>query len=182
MQSQTIARRYAKGLLEAVGEMAPGTEKAVSAELDALVETIESHDDLRLMVANPAIPSTKKTAVFHQILAITGGSIVVRNFLGVLADKQRLDQLQLIASVYSALVDARLGIVTAEITTSAPLNPGQVAQLEQSLRDATGGEVQITRHTDPSLIGGVVTRIGDVVYDGSVKGHLERIRQRLESS
>ena len=102
-------------------------------------------------------------------------------FVDVVADKERLDHLSLMSEAYGKLLDERLGIISAEVTTSTPLNPGQVAELENSLRQATGAEVRIARRTDPEILGGVVTRIGDVVYDGSLRGHLERIRQRLES-
>jgi len=182
MLSHTIARRYAKGLLDAVIEVAPGTEPAVAEELAALVAAIESHDGLRLLVINPAIAASEKQAIIGKIAEALGASASVRRFVDLLAEKKRLDHLPLIAEVYGTLVDEYLGVITADITTSIPLNPGQIAQLENSLREATGGDVRITRHTDPELLGGVVTRIGDVVYDGSVKGHLERIRERLESS
>jgi F-type H+-transporting ATPase subunit delta len=182
MLSHTIARRYAKGLLDAVIEVAPGTERAVVEELAALVAAIESHDGLRLLVINPAIAASEKQAIIGKIAETLGVSAPVRRFVDLLAEKKRLDHISLIAEVYGTLVDEYLGVITADITTSIPLNPGQVAQLESSLREATGGDVRITRHTDPELLGGVVTRIGDVVYDGSVKGHLERIRERLESS
>jgi len=160
----------------------PGNEAVVKDQLNALVQTIESHDGLRLLVVNPAIAATEKTAVLGKISEKLGADPIVLRFLDVVADKERLDHLALISSVYSDMADDYLGIITAEITTAAPLNPGQVAQLEASLRDATGGEVRISRNTDPELLGGVVTRIGDVVYDGSVRGHLDRIRERLESS
>ncbi len=182
MLSQTVARRYAKGLLEAVADTAPGSEQAVGQELSTLVETIDGHQGLKLLVVNPAIPTQQKSAILGKISETLNFSESVRRFIDLLAEKQRLDHLSLINSVYAALIDEHLGVVTAEITTATPLNPGQVAQLESSLREATGGEVRITRHTDPKLVGGVITRIGDVVYDGSVKGHLERIRERLESS
>lgn len=182
MLSQTVARRYAKGLLEAVAETAPGSEQAVGEELSALLETIDGHQGLKLVVVNPSIPTPQKRAILGKISETLGLSRTLRRFIDVLAEKQRLDHLSLIDSVYAGLIDQHLGVVTAEITTATPLNPGQVAQLKNSLREATGGDVRITRHTDPKLLGGVITRIGDVVYDGSVKGHLERIRERLESS
>lgn len=105
-----------------------------------------------------------------------------RRFVDVLAEKERLDHLSLISDVYAELVDEKSGVVNAEITTAAPLDPGQVAQLEKSLHEATGGEVRISRKTDPQLLGGVVTQIGDVVYDGSLQGQLARIRELLEST
>jgi F-type H+-transporting ATPase subunit delta len=182
MLSQTVARRYAKGLFDAVAEGAPGNEQNVGKELSALVETIEGHPGLKSLVANPAISTQQKSVILGKISQTLELSETVQRFIDVLAEKQRLDHLSLIDSVYAGLIDEHLGVVTAEITTATPLNPGQVAQLESSLREATGGEVRITRHTDPKLVGGVITRIGDVVYDGSVKGHLERIRERLESS
>ena len=182
MLSPTVARRYAKGLFDAVGDMAPGSERSVGEELSALVETIDGHSGLALLVVNPSIPAAQKTAILGRISETLGLSEPMRRFIVVLAEKQRLDHLSMIGSVYADLIDQHLGVVTAEITTATPMNPGQVAQLESSLREATGGEVRITRRTDPTLVGGVITRIGDVVYDGSVKGHLERIRERLESS
>ena len=182
MLSHTVARRYAKGLLGAVGELIPGQERAIGDQLTALVETIDDHDALKLLVVNPAIPAPKKSAILGKISEIIDIHDVTRRFIDLLAEKQRLDHLSLIAKVYGELVDEHLGVVTAQITTSVPLNPGQVAELEASLRRATGGEVRLSRHTDPELLGGVITRIGDTVYDGSVKGYLERIRERLGSS
>lgn len=182
MLSQTVARRYAKGLLDAVAEIAPGSEQTVGKELSALVDTINGHQGLKLLVVNPAIPTPQKNAILGTISETLHLSEPLRRFIDLLAEKQRLDHLSLIDSVYAGLIDEHLGVVTAEITTATPLNPGQIAQLESSLREATGGDVRITRHTDARLLGGVITRIGDVVYDGSVKGHLERIRERLESS
>jgi len=182
MLSHTVARRYAKGLLAAVGDVAPGSERAVDGEIKTLVETIESHDGLKLLVVNPAIAAQEKQAILGKISEALDLSKTVRRFIDLVAEKQRLDHLSLIAEVYGDVVDEHLGVVTAEITTSTALNPGQVAQLEASLREATGGEVRLTRRTDADMLGGMVTRIGDVVYDGSVRGHLERIRARLESS
>lgn len=181
MLSHTVAHRYAKGLLDAVASVAPGHEQAVKEQLDALVEAVEGHDALQLLVVNPAISAQQKKAILSKISETLGVSDLVVRFVDVVADKERLDHLALMAEAYGKLLDEHLGIVSAEVTTSTPLNPGQTAELENSLRRATGAEVRIARRTDPELLGGVVTRIGDVVYDGSLRGHLERIRQRLES-
>ena len=180
MLSHTVAHRYAKGLLDAVSSVAPGQEQAVKQQLEALVEAVEGHDALKLLVVNPAISAQQKKAILSKISETLGVSDLMQRFIDVVADKERLDHLPLMAEAYGKLLDEHLGIVSAEVTTSTPLNPGQVAELENSLRQATGAEVRIARHTDPELLGGVVTRIGDVVYDGSLRGHLERIRQRLE--
>ena len=182
MLSHTVARRYAKGLLEAVSAIAPGSEAKVRDQLDALVDAVDGHDALKLVVMNPSISSQQKTTILGNISEIIGFDETARRFVDVLANKERLDHLSLIVEVYGELVDAHAGIVNAEITTSTPLNPGQIAELETSLRIVTGGEVRLSRNTDPQLLGGVVTRIGDVVYDGSLRGHLERIRGRLEST
>ena len=182
MLSRTVARRYAKALLDAIIAAAPGRESAVQEQLQDLVQAIESHPALRLVVANPAIPGQQKAAILGKIgETIELDGILIR-FVDVVADKERLDHLSLIAKVYGELVDQHLGIVTAKITTARPLNPGQIAELEASLREATGATVRLERDTDAELVGGVVTRIGDVIYDGSIRGHLARIRERLESS
>lgn len=182
MVSRNVARRYAKGLLEAAAAAADGQERLFRDQLDNLVGTIRSHDGLHLLTVNPAIAAREKQVILSKIGESLGLSEVVRRFVDIVAENERLDQLPLIATVYAELVDQHLGIVNAEITTSTPLNPGQAAELEGSLRDATGAEVSISRRTDPALLGGVVTRIGDVIYDGSLRGHLARIRERLETS
>jgi len=181
MLSHTVAHRYAKGLLEAVSDVAPGQESVVQEQLSALVEAVQGHDGLRLLVVNPSIPVQQKQAILGKIAETLGVHEVVERFINVVADKERLDHLGLMAEAYGKLVEEHQGIISAEVATSTPMNPGQLAQLESSLRQATGAEVRISRRTDPELLGGVVTRIGDVVYDGSLRGHLERIRERLES-
>ena len=182
MASRTVAHRYAKGLLEAVSTEASGQEQALLDQLNATVEVVQGHDGLHALVVNPAIASTDKKVIFGKIGEILQASELLARFLDVLAEKERLDHLALIALVYAELVDDHLGIVDAEVTTPVPLNTGQAAELEKSLREATGAEVRISKKTDPELLGGVVTRIGDVVYDGSLRGHLARIRERLEHS
>ncbi len=182
MLNHTVARRYAKGLLGAIGAIAPGSESRVKDQLTGLVATIEGHDGLRLLIRNPAVDEQDKKAILGKITETLELDEPARRFIDVLADKKRLDHLPLITEVYGELVDEHSGIVTAHITTAKPLNPGQIAELEASLRKATGAEVRISRNTDARLLGGVVTRIGDVVYDGSLQGHLARIRERLEST
>ena len=183
MLSYTVARRYAKGLLEAVAVIAPGSETKTKDQLDAVVEAIEGHDGLKLLIMmNPAIGVQDKQAILGKIMDTIGLDAAARRFVDVLAEKERLDHLSLIVEVYGELVDQNSGVVNAEITTAAPLNSAQIAHLEAALREATGGEVRISQSTDPQVLGGVVTRIGDVVYDGSLQGHLARIRERLEST
>ena len=138
MLSHTVARRYAKGLLDAAAEIVPGSEQTVGNELSALVETIDGHPGLKLLVVNPSVPTEDKKAILGKISEIIGLGETLRRFIDVLAEKQRLDHLSLIDSVYAGLIDEHLGVVTAEITTATPLNPGQVAQLESSLRAISG--------------------------------------------
>ena len=151
-------------------------------QLNALVEVVQGHEALRSLVVNPSIALTEKKVILGKITEALQASGLLARFLDVLAEKERLDHLALIARVYAELVDNHLGIVNAEVTTPVRLNPGQAAELEKSLREATGAEVRISKKTDPELLGGAVTRIGDVVYDGSLRGHLARIRERLEHS
>ena len=182
MTSRTVARRYAKGLLEAAATAAPGHEQELREQLAALVEVIASHEGLQLLVMNPVIRGSQKRAILTDIGSRLGLHQVLTRFIEIVAEKERLDHLEVISTVYAELVDEHLGIVTAEVTTPTALNPGQRADLEASLRAATGGEVRLSARTDEALLGGIVTRIGDMVYDGSLRGHLARIRERLESS
>ena len=183
MLSHAIARRYAKGLLEAVAVIASGHETKIKEDLASLVQAIDGHDGLKLLLMmHPAVSVQQKQAILGKIMETMELHATARRFDDVLAEKERLDHLALISDLYGELVDEKAGVVNAEITTAAPLDSGQVAQLEKSLHEATGGEVRISRKTDPQLLGGVVTRIGDVVYDGSLQGQLARIRELLEST
>lgn len=182
MLSRTVARRYAKGLLGAVVKTR-GEEhlRPVLDEVLDLVEAVEGHGGLRLLLANPAVRADRKAAVVDDIAGRLDASDITRRFLRHVADKERLDHLEAIAEVYAELVDERLGVVDARVSSPVPLDDEAVDELRRQLSEATGKQVRLRVRTDPDLLGGLVTRIGDMVYDGSLRSHLSRLRTRMVS-
>ena len=120
MLSHAIARRYAKGLLEAVAVIASGHETNIKEDLASLVEAIDGHDGLKLLIMmNPAVSVQHKKAILGKIMETMALDATARRFVDVLAEKERLDHLALISDVYGDLVDQTSGVVNAEITTAA---------------------------------------------------------------
>jgi F-type H+-transporting ATPase subunit delta len=183
MVSRNVARRYAKGLLDAAidaGESAD--ERQVSEQLNGISRVVESHDGLQLVLINPAIGWENKASILSEIADQLRLHKLLESFLSLLAEKERLDHLHLIAEVFAAMVDEHRGVVTAEISTPLELDEPQSAAVKDRLSTALGRDVQLKTKTEPELLGGLVTRIGDVVYDGSLRSHLARIRRRLGSA
>jgi len=184
MTHSAVSRRYAKGLLAAVLEAnEPGqTPEIVAGELEALAEAVRQHSSLALVVMNPAIDSGKKGAVLEQVAGKLGLGLFTRRLVALLAEKERLAELQSIARSMRALVDDHLQIVNAEVTTPAPLDEAAVQDLRKKLETAHGKTVRLKTRVDPELLGGLVTRIGDVLYDGSLRHQLARMRGQMTHS
>lgn len=182
MISRNVARRYAKGLLEAYVEGEGGADlEATSSQLAALAAAVAGHAGLRLLVVNPAIHWEQKAAILDELAERLKLEPLLRRFMRLVAEKERLDHLQAIADGFQAMVDEQRGLITAEVTAPAALDERAVDVLEARLGEVTGRPVRLTAHSDERLLGGMVTRIGDVVYDGSLRSHLQRIRQQLKS-
>jgi len=183
MVSRNIARRYARGLLDAaVGAGESSDEQQMCEQLSSISQVVESHDGLQLVLVNPAIGWERKAGILADIADRMRLHRLLRSFLRLLAEKERLDHLHLIAEVFSDLVDEHRGVVTAEVATPLELESPQVAAVQQRLATALGRDVRLKTRTEPELLGGLVTRIGDVVYDGSLRSHLARIRRQLSSA
>ena len=177
MSTRASAARYAKALFDIAS--AESTPEQAEQELVAFADLVAAHDDLRQALASPAIPAARKRAVVAQLLDRQQPSGPVRKLLLLLAERDRLELLTDLVSVYHERVMEHLQVVQAEVTTATPLQPDQAAQLQQRLGTTIGRTVTLTTRVDPSLIGGMVTRIGSTVYDGSMATQLATLRQRL---
>lgn len=178
MPNRSSAARYARALLD-VTRTERGDVEAVERDLASFVSLVDGEAALRRALVNPAIPAPRKKALVTELLARAPLQAPVAKLLLLLADRDRLALLPDVLDVYrQRLLDLR-NIVRAEVTTAVPLEAGRVEALRAALGALTGGQVAMTTRVDPGLIGGVVTRIGSVVYDGSVKRQLERIRETL---
>jgi F-type H+-transporting ATPase subunit delta len=180
MSTRASAARYAKALFDvAVSESTP---EQAEKELTAFSDLVRTHAELRQVFGSPAIPAASKRAVVSQLLDRLQPSSPVRKLLLLLAERGRLELLPDLVAVLHERVMEHLKVVQAEVTTAAPLPAEQAAQLQQRLGSMIGRSVTLTTKVDPALIGGVVTRIGSTVYDGSVATQLTTLRQRLTES
>jgi F-type H+-transporting ATPase subunit delta len=177
MSMRASAARYAKALLDvAIKESDP--ERA-EQELTTFVELIQGHPDLQRALAHPVVSAGDKRAVVEQILARLQPRSPVGKLLLLLATRGRLALLPDLLDVYRARLMEHRNIVQAEVTTATPLPPERAKQLEQRLTAMTGRVVTMTTKVDESIIGGMVTRIGSTVYDGSVATQLAKVKERL---
>lgn len=172
-----IGRRYAKALLELAEEQKQ--MDAVVADIAKVREAWQLSADFRALVSNPVLPRQAIKSVLNAILEKLAVSDLVRNTLNLLVDRGRLAQLDQIVEEFDVLAEAKTGRVRAEITTARPMSDSYFEQLKTKLAEITGAEVVVVKKEDPSLIGGVVTRIGDQVFDGSIKNRLTELRETL---
>jgi F-type H+-transporting ATPase subunit delta len=180
--AHALAARYAQALADAV--LAPGSPvdaQRTAAELRAFEASVAGSPELRNVLQSPAVPTPRKRAVVARIVDASGFSRIVRNFLYVMIDRRRTDLLGQVAEAFETAIDERLGFVRAKVASAAPLSERRQAEVQQALSEVAGKQVRCDFTVDPSLIGGVVARIGSTVYDGSVRSQLETLRQRLVS-
>lgn len=180
MSVETISRRYATALADVV--LKSGETETVKAELTMWEQFMVASSELQNAFGNPTITHTKKERVLEQLLAKTQPSRATANFLRVLLRNGRLMDLDHIMTRFALILEERSGIVSAEVTSARELSEGQRHELKTNLEKRTGRQVKIDFAVDPQLIGGVVTRIGSTVYDGSVKTKLENLREELIGS
>jgi F-type H+-transporting ATPase subunit delta len=178
MSMRASAARYARALLDvAIKESDPDRAEQ---ELAAFVDLVQKNPDLQRALANPVVPAADKRAVVQQILERLQPTTPTGKLVLLLASRGRLALLPDLLDVYRERVMEHRNEVRAEVTTAVPLSPERAAQLQQRLTAVTGRVVTMTTKVDASIIGGVVTRIGSTVYDGSVATQLAKVRDRLE--
>jgi len=172
-----VARRYARALLELGLE--EGQLDSMVREIDAVAEAWDTSPELRNALENPIVSLAAKKAVMSDLAEALQGSATARRALLLLVDRRRTRALPYIASALREMADARKGLLRAEVTTAEPLSEGYYARLQKQLETMTGQRVVVERRTDPSLIGGVITRIGDRILDGSLRTRLQSLRDAL---
>ncbi|MDQ3802823.1 MAG: ATP synthase F1 subunit delta [Acidobacteriota bacterium] len=180
MSLQTVARRYAVALADVVTSRGEAGE--VREELSAWEEMMRANAQLLEVFRHPTIPYEQKRRVLDALIARVRARPTTANFLQVLLQNHRLADLGEINRQFTQELDRRTGVVTAQVTTARPVPPPAQEALRARLGQLTGSSVRLQFAVDEDLIGGVVTRIGSTVYDGSVRGQLEQVRQRMIGS
>ena len=178
MSMRSSAARYARALLDVT--ITESDPERAEQELAAFVDLVRTNPDLHRTFANPVVSAADKRAVAQQILERQKPTTPVGKLVLLLASRGRLALLPDLLDVYRERLMEHRKVLRAEVTTAAPLSPERAAQLQQRLADATGRVVTMTTKVDAAIIGGVVTRIGGIVYDGSVATRLAKVRDRLE--
>jgi F-type H+-transporting ATPase subunit delta len=172
-----MARRYAAALADVV--MSRGEAREVQEELSAWESMMASNSDLLEVFRNPTIPYDQKRNVLNALITRVRVSPTTANFLNVLLRNQRLPDLGEINKRFARELDDRSGFVVAQVTTARPVPSSVQDGLRERLSNLTGRRVRLQFAVDEDLIGGVTTRVGSTVYDGSVRTQLQQIRQRI---
>jgi F-type H+-transporting ATPase subunit delta len=177
MPSRASAARYARALFDvALKESDPAQ---IERELASFAGLMSSNAELNAALTNPSVPSSAKRRIADALGTRLNAGPPVRKLLVLLADRDRLGIVPDLLAIYRERLMEHQQVVRAEVTTAAPLTPERVTQIEQKLAALTGRKVNMTTSVDPAIIGGVVTRIGSTVYDGSIATQLAKLKEKL---
>ncbi len=174
------ASRYASALADVAFDPRSGLDpRKVTGQLESIASLVSTSIELQRVLLSPAVPNSRKRAVIGKLAPELGLDPKIRNFIFVLIDHRRIGQIGEIQEAYQEILDERMGLIRAEVTSARDLTDEQRTELQAELGKLTGRQIRMEIAVDPALIGGLVARVGSTVYDGSVRGQLESLRQRL---
>ena len=176
-RGSAIARRWARALFGLAEDLAGAT--ALLEEFGALTEQIVESEELRRVLFTPIHVRSERRGVIGELCEKLELSRETRAFAMLLVDENRTAQLEAVRDALQRLVDEAAGRQTAEITSARPLDEAELEQLRRALARRVNAEVTVETHVDPGLIGGIVTRVGDLLLDGSVRTQLDSLRDNL---
>lgn len=177
MTGTVVARRYAKALIDLGVET--GQLDAIVRDIGAIADVVDGSAELRDVRDNPQVPMAARKAVFVEVAQRLGAAQLSRNAIMLLADNGRLRYLGSIARALRDEADRRAGLLRAHVTSAAPLSDVYVQKLTQALEARYQKKVVVQREVDPSLLAGVVTRVGDTIIDGSLRARLNELKSDL---
>jgi F-type H+-transporting ATPase subunit delta len=180
MSVAAVARQYAHAIADVA--VANNNVDSVERDMRALATIVRNQEEIRDLLASPVVSHENKRTVLQSLIDDVGPGATTVNLLNVLLRNYRLQYLPEIYDEFKRVMNERRGIVVASVTTAAAISPDQQAALTNKLERVTGKKIEFAFTSDPSLIGGVVTRIGSVVYDGSIKTQLEQIKRRMKKN
>jgi F-type H+-transporting ATPase subunit delta len=180
MSHAAIAERYARALFELADET--GQVASVAAEIDRFADAYRTSPDLERALGNPAVDEAARDAVLKDLGASLSLSPLSLNAVRLMARRHRLGAIRDVAAEIRRLADEKAGVLRATVTTARPLPESYFTRLAAELEKRLGRKIVIERREDPSLIAGVVTRIGDNTIDGSVRGRLNALERELLAS
>lgn len=170
--------RYAEAFADVVTDVKLDTA-AIDRQFSDFLSTWEGSPELRTFFVNPAVPSLQKIAILDKLNAKLGMQKELRNLLAVLIHNDRIGHVAEVAAAYRSILQRQLGIRPAEIVTARELNGDERTALVAELATLAGAKIDPSFRLDASILGGAVVRIGSTVYDGSVRGRLDRLKEAL---
>ena len=174
---KSASLQYANALADV--SLAQGAADAALKQLSDFAAAFEVSSELRNFLTSPGVPREAKHGVIEKIAARIGAGKIIRNFLFVIADHQRTHILPEILITFEDVIRQRQGTAEAEISSAIELSAAQKKKFSQTLERLTGKKIQAKYSLDPALIGGAVVRVGDTIYDGSVRNSLNEMRAHL---
>ena len=177
----SVASRYARALVEVVLEQHIDGN-AAREQLRAMVGAVHESLELRRVWESPAVLPEQKRAVLDGIAAQIGAVKPIRNFMAIIIDHRRLGMLDDIVRVFETELDTQLGFAEVQVSSARPLSAEEQRELETRVERMTGKKIRASYVSNPELLGGLLVRVGDTIYDGSVRGQLEKMRQQLSTA
>lgn len=177
MSNTAVARRYAQALVDLCDEA--NNHTAARGDFDRIAQVCADVPEALTLLANPTVPEADREKLLADILTRCKVEGHVANFTKLLLERGRFDALGDIHARFSELLDARTGRVVAHVTSATPLADAKLAEIKAMLAGAQKREVSVEYAVDADLVGGIVIRVGNTVYDGSVRNHFERLRERM---
>ncbi len=169
--------QYANALADVALEQ--GVAEPVFEQLAAFNAAYQESAELRNFLGSPAVEREAKHGVIEKLAERMGSSKIIRNFLFIMVDNQRTPLLPHMLESFQTVLQQRQGVAEAGVVSAMALNDSQKSQLERALEKLTGKKIQAKYSQDPTLLGGVQVRIGDTIYDGSLKNRLNQMRAQL---
>ena len=179
MSSRASASRYARALFDIAD---PARRQGIDGELASIARLFAEQVELQAVFASPSVPPAVKRTIVQTVMERSAVSEPVAKLLTLLAERDRLGLLSDVATVFHEQMLEEQNVLKAEVITATPLGDDEQHALQARLSAATSKQVTITSRVDPAIIGGIVTRIGSTVYDGSLANQLARIRERLSAN
>lgn len=177
MKGGTAGHRYAKALFGLAQD--EHRHRDVREELERLHALFEGSRELRDTLLTPLHPAAERKAALRALASRIEISPLVQNFMAFLVDQRRLIAFDAIVASYFELADQAEGLLTAEVVSASPLDDRRKDRLRRALSERTGQEVRLQIEVDPSLLGGAIAKVGDLVFDGSLRTQLGRLRTNL---
>lgn len=177
MVGRTAARRYAKALIELARR--DGLVEEIGVQLRQYRTVFQENTNLRQVLETPGVEAEVKRRILDAIFERTHPAPLLRNFLELLLEKDRLRQFDAVCQHYERMANEELQRVVAQVTTASALEPEQQQAVLQKLTEVTQKNVVLETRVDPSILGGLVVRLDHLVLDGSIRGQLARLRKEL---